>query len=1265
MRAHARRTPANLALAFALLVALPGSLAPAGADEPGAACGAVLPVAADAALFEGAPRENFGGSPELAAVDPADGPQAWRTLLRFDVAAALPPGAVVDRALLRLWVDRSEGATVARLQLRALSAPWNENEVVWDKAPPASNVLVRHELPGREGELLIDATPLVRTWAARAIEPHGLELRAIDRGALYFAAKEAEDPARPAATLELSCHVEAPIAGDDAEPGDEAQRLALERLRGESLEPVRARFGDGALRHAAFRLPIPAAARRDVMTRARWFLGQYADLLRVPDAGSWQLRRGSSDGRHLVFRQLKDGVPVYAGELIVHLDEEDVIGVAGTYFPDIPARLEPLLTAAEAESIALGLGPEGAERTGDVTLSLVAPALLGSRASSGGTGQEPRLAWLVHTAGPAGLQRAIDARSGALLMEVSGAQDVFDLSIKSHQNRNPPATCVFSPAPVEWFTEAGQVQGTTPDADATTTYTSFVDFDNYLRQSHARDGFTGTGGLYNAIVNINFSPLNAFYSPTCADFSFSGGAGTKDIVGHEVTHGVIDNEADLVYMNQSGALNESIADIFGYFIDPDDWTVGEGSTLGPIRDLVDPRLFNQPDHMLRAQSNDGCGFRDPLNPPTTGPCVLANFDFGFVHTNSGIPNRAASLLIAGGQHGGYSVDRLGGPTVARLMYDAVTNRLTSSSQLADMRDAMVDAAAADPGLTARQRCQVRNAYAAVGLGEGDADCDGVGDSSDADPDADGLTGSADNCPFLFNASQADLDADGTGDACDVDDDNDTVPDRGDNCPREANTDQADADADQVGDRCEDLDRDGVPDWRDNCPTVRNPDQSNLDSGRGDTQGDACDPDDDEDGIPDTSDNCVVVHNPGQQNDDNDFRGNACDNCRTTDNGDQRDSDRDGAGDACDADDDNDGVDDTTDNCRITPNPSQLDSDQDGIGMECDADELGRTYEDRYSFNPERFFYWPMNFGVPVNVGVPICPVCSGGELPRPFIAETTVRFNQPFVAILRDGEGRALESTVGAPSTEHTFRFRPESYSLSRFDYSPLGGDGPPGFGPQADGPGAIPPGFESLPPYVGPAQRRYSIEMYPASEEQLGADAGFSITHLQCEDNDGDGYGNNTAPDCEMLGVPLDCDDSAWDRHAGRGEACDGVDNDCDGTTDEEPLRAAGTSRLVVKPGPAPGETSLRWTELVDVTGYDLLRGLLSKLPGSGVAGSGEACLQDDVLATSVSDAATPAAGEGFWYLVRGVNCAGSGTLDGWGAGQAGVRDGGGVCGP
>jgi len=117
-------------------------------------------------------------------------------------------------------------------------------------------------------------------------------------------------------------------------------------------------------------------------------------------------------------------------------------------------------------------------------------------------------------------------------------------------------------------------------------------------------------------------------------------AGALDVAGHKMTHGVIENTARLEYRNQSGAMNESFADIFGALIDRDDWTLGE--------DVVKSNSF--PSGALRSLENPNQGGqRDPgYQPMSMGQYVYLrdtpSEDNGGVHINSGIPNHAFYLF---------------------------------------------------------------------------------------------------------------------------------------------------------------------------------------------------------------------------------------------------------------------------------------------------------------------------------------------------------------------------------------------------------------------------------------------------------------------------------------------------------------------------------------------------------------------------------------------------------------------------------------------
>jgi len=133
----------------------------------------------------------------------------------------------------------------------------------------------------------------------------------------------------------------------------------------------------------------------------------------------------------------------------------------------------------------------------------------------------------------------------------------------------------------------------------------------------------------------------------------------------------------------------------------------------------------------------------------------------------------------------------------------------------------------------------------------DLDKDGLADCVDKDADGDGTANDKDNCPLVENELQEDADKDGLGDMCDVDLDGDSIPNEVDNCPTVADTMQAGTEKDTAGDAGDpELDNDYVDNEDDNCPLVYNDGQEDTDN---DGKGDACENDSDGDGTADAQD----------------------------------------------------------------------------------------------------------------------------------------------------------------------------------------------------------------------------------------------------------------------------------------------------------------------------------------------------------------------------------------------------------------------------
>lgn len=125
-----------------------------------------------------------------------------------------------------------------------------------------------------------------------------------------------------------------------------------------------------------------------------------------------------------------------------------------------------------------------------------------------------------------------------------------------------------------------------------------------------------------------------------------------DVIGHELTHAVTEHTANLVYKNESGALNESLSDIMGVMVEKKSWDLGAdiytpGKPGDALRSLKDPASIPNP-------LKPGEGYPDHYNKRYTGTA-----DNGGVHINSSINNKAAYLVSEGGEHYGVKVTGVG------------------------------------------------------------------------------------------------------------------------------------------------------------------------------------------------------------------------------------------------------------------------------------------------------------------------------------------------------------------------------------------------------------------------------------------------------------------------------------------------------------------------------------------------------------------------------------------------------------------------------
>jgi bacillolysin len=235
-------------------------------------------------------------------------------------------------------------------------------------------------------------------------------------------------------------------------------------------------------------------------------------------------------------------------------------------------------------------------------------------------------------------------------------------------------------------------------------------YDYYNNVFH-RNSYDDNGAIVKSSVHYGSKYNNAFWNGRQMVYGDGDGStfiplsGGIDVVGHELTHAVTDSESNLIYQNESGALNEAISDIFGTLVEfydnnNPDYEIGEdvytpGIASDAFRSMSDPTKYGDPDHYSKLYTGKG--------------------DNGGVHINSGIINKAAYLLAKGGTHYGVTVTGIGNDKLGAIYYRANTVYLTKSSTFSQARAALAQAAADLYGATSVEVTSVNKSFDAVGV----------------------------------------------------------------------------------------------------------------------------------------------------------------------------------------------------------------------------------------------------------------------------------------------------------------------------------------------------------------------------------------------------------------------------------------------------------------------------------------------------------------------------------------------------------------------
>ncbi|HKI06407.1 MAG TPA: M4 family metallopeptidase [Thermoanaerobaculia bacterium] len=410
---------------------------------------------------------------------------------------------------------------------------------------------------------------------------------------------------------------------------------------------------------------------------------------------------------HVRVQQRINDLPVVGAELILHSDAKtgEVYAVNGRFIPDTGLPLEPKVD------------PEKALATAYITAGIREPKVLEGPELTyvvDSAEYEAHLAWSVLVAyedseGVQQIDRVFaDAIAGGL---VDRHPQIHTVRTRETYNANNTTTLPGTLAIRETETSTDNVLQTIHD-NAGRTY-------DYYWGRFGRDSINGLGMTIISTGHYGSSYNNAHGSST--QVYYGDGDGTRfaplgnalDVVAHEMTHAVIDFESDLIYKNESGALNESLADVFGAAVES--WTDGglNGDTWKIGEDVYTPATAGDALRYMDNPTRDGSS-KDYYPERYTGAD-----DEGGVHYNSGISNMAFHRLVAGGGHprfkNHFNVTGIGMSKAEAIFYRAQTEYLISTSDFQGMRNATLRAAEDLYGVNSAERGSVNMAWCVVGV----------------------------------------------------------------------------------------------------------------------------------------------------------------------------------------------------------------------------------------------------------------------------------------------------------------------------------------------------------------------------------------------------------------------------------------------------------------------------------------------------------------------------------------------------------------------
>ncbi len=547
-------------------------------------------------------------------------------------------------------------------------------------------------------------------------------------------------------TLNPATGLPASITGFLPRPGTASLAAAAESVGGDQTEDETRRAVEGFFAAGGLTAAFPTqnksarttyvGRRRDPDFPDRYIATVEQRVGNVPVFGS--SAKLTVDGLAGVTKYVGTPSQVAITDMEPQVAEADAIAAAAAKLVELNKPMEGEDELPGGHGFHAAADPNEATKPPTAQLIVYDPGLIEKNAV-----KPTRLAWLVQIDD---MRLFVDAKTGEVFhyyldrQSGSAPRKVFDLE----QGKTFPGKVLIDE---ETFTHAEDLP---EDARLAFRYTGDVrDFFSLVFGRNSfddNDGAGPNGGAalksfvrYASIRDAFWCPSKSYECPDADVMVFGPGyANSIDIVGHEMTHGIIAHEKNLLYLNEPGAVNESLADIFGTLIElwalvpQGNWLIGEHaqgfSEASPLRSLADPKLtdadgktmFDRSQRYSKTNRGQPDSYEEVLTREDTLCGTTRYQDNGCVHFNSGILNKFAYLISEGGEHRGVTVTGIGRFKLARIAYRTMTAQLNESSGLIEAADGFALsclelAEAGDAGIGASDCEQVMAAQQAVGL----------------------------------------------------------------------------------------------------------------------------------------------------------------------------------------------------------------------------------------------------------------------------------------------------------------------------------------------------------------------------------------------------------------------------------------------------------------------------------------------------------------------------------------------------------------------